>query len=647
MACDASANNLVSSLEKWNAAKSSGNDELAKPYENEIQQKIQQEYMLLVSQAQTSSPDHVNEVRQKINAELAQQAAICNVPRMELVEANGGIRVITATQKDGFTVKIDETKGTLDGADLALKAQQSQQLKNAGEKPCDKVSASGDALPPAEKARAAVPHKPVAKYVPGDRPIAGDDKLPESQLHPKMERDNLNNMVYKYKDGSSVKWDQNQPPRVTELMNARGERIALTYRGESKSPNGFIMTDRSGSVIESGFKGIHDREWSIDTQHANWKVKEAFRGARITDIGVTDDLQLCMRDKSGNFIEQRRDGDVLKRDSRGRVTSEVTIVGRTTSFAYIGKETSPASYTIEDAGGAIIEHGQRKNNSWNLYKPKAGTTSLDPGNLTNEANLVKNPVDKVNSIHINHIDGNAVMTHSNGDRTWRPGDDERLWRKTTGGAQTIVHPRDNGKPEMQHFVSTDGVKTRYEYDKNGQVLKLTEHHPNGEVHKLSRKDVSQDFVDEHGKRQRIESTHLADGSVRTNWMERNSQIIQRPDGSEVREFVAKDGRRRVHSTVDTRGTKTEFMYNTTTGEPIRLSITNANGSSDVWTIESPIKTGLDNPVWKNKDGSKVFEGAVSVERDGSVKFSAKDGHQRIRTLRGVTLDVTPAPSIVR
>ncbi|MBA3994204.1 MAG: hypothetical protein C0469_11815 [Cyanobacteria bacterium DS2.3.42] len=622
MACDASPNSLVSSLEKWNEAKSAGNDALAAPYEKEIANKLQQEYSLLSSQALSSDPNRINEMRQKINDDLAARAASCNMPQMELVDDAGGLRIITAQQK-GFSVTIDETQANSHGADKAV----------------------SHTAPPEEKVRAAVVHKPIPRYEPGDRPIAGNDKLPQSQLHPSMERDYYNNMIYKYNDGSKVKFDQAQPPRVSELINARGERISFTYRGESKSPNGFIKTDRNGSVMESGFKGIRDREWSINTEHASWKVKDVFHGAHITDIGITDDLQLCMRDKSGNFIEERRDGDVLKRDARGRITTEVTIVGRTTSFAYRGKETTPSSYSVEDGGGAIIEHGERKKDSWNIYRPKQGTTTLHPDRLTEEANLVKNPVDKVSSLKINHINGDAVMMHPNGDRTWRPGDDERLWRRTTGGAQTVVHPRDNGKPEMQHFVSTDGVKTRYEYDQNGQVLKFTQHHPNGEVHKLTRKDVSQDFVDENGKRQRIESTHLADGSVRMNWMERNSAIIQRPDGAEVHEFTAKDGRKRVHSTVDTRGTRTEFMYNTTTGEPIRLTITNAKGNTDVWQIESPINTGLDNPVWKNKDGSKYFEGVVSVERDGSVKFSAKDGRQTIRTLRGVSLDVTPEPTI--
>lgn len=140
---------------------------------------------------------------------------------------------------------------------------------------------------------------------------------------------------------------------------------------------------------------------------------------------------------------------------------------------------------------------------------------------------------------------------------------------------------------------------------------------------------------------------MADGSVRVNWLERNSQIVQRPDGSEVHEFMAKDGRRRVHSTVDTAGTRTEFDYNTATGEPVRMRISDVNGNTDVWTIESPIKTGIDNPVWKNKDGSKSFDGAVSVERDGSIKFIGRDGRHTLRTLRGVTLDVTPDPTIVR
>ncbi len=637
MSCDASANNLVSSLEKWNEAKSAGNEMLATPYEKEIAQHLQQEYTLLSSQAQSSDPNRINDMRQKINADLAQRADSCNMPRIELVEAAGGLRATTANRQESSTFNIDETKGNMDGSDLPLKLQPQLKTKDA-------VATATREQSVLQAVQPKILHKPVPKYVAGERPIA-DDKSPTGQLHPKMEHDYHNNMIYKFNDGSKVKYDQTQPPRVTELVNARGERISFTYRGESKTPNGFIKTDKDGSVLESGFKGIRDREWNINTEHANWKVKGVFYGARVTDVGITEDFQLCMRDKSGSFIEERRDGDVVKRDSRGRITTEVTIVGRTTNFVYRGKETAPCSYTVEDGGGAIIEHGERKNNSWNLYRPKQGTTTLDPGSLNNEDNLVKNPEDKVLSVKVNHRNGDSVMTHSNGDRTWRPTDDERLWRKTTGGAQTIVHPRDNGKPELQHFVSADGVKTRYEYDQNGQVLKFTQHHPNGEVHKLSRKDVSQDFVDENGKHRRIESTHLADGSVRMNWMERNSAIIQRPDGAEVHEFMGRDGRKRVHSTVDTKGARTEFLYNTTTGEPIRLTITNAKGNTDVWQIESPITSGLDNPVWKNKDGSKYFEGVVSVQRDGSVKFSAKDGTQTVRTLRGVSLDVTAKPTI--
>lgn len=657
MACDASSSNLVSSLEKWNAAKTAGSGDTTS-MEKEIAQQLQNEYSTLSSQAMNSDPNRISDMREKINAELAQQEAACNMPHMELVETNGGLRVVTAGGKDGFNVKIDEnqveqatvslssktfTDGAVAGAVSAVSSADKASTgdKAASTQPCDKSAAVLDA------SRPPVVHKPVPKYVPGDRPIAGGDKLSPSDIDAKMERDYHNNMVYKFKDGSSVKFDQAQPPRVAELMNARGERISLTYRGESKAPISFVMTDKNGAVIESGFKGTRDREWNIDTSHSGWKVKDAFRGARITDIGISDDLQLVMKDKNGNFLEHRRDGDVLKRDFRGRITSEVTIVGRTTDFTYSGKDSNPSSYTITDGGGAIIEHGERKNHSWNIFKPKQGVTTLDPGSLNNPDNLVRNPADKVASIQMNHRTGNAVMMHANGDRTWRPGDDERLWRKTTGGAETITHPNDNGKPEMQHFVSTDGVKTRYEYDKNGQVLRMTEHHPNGEVNKLSRRDVSQDFVDEHGKRQKIEASHLADGSVRINYLERNLQVVQRPDGSEVHEFMAKDGRRRVHSTVDTKGTATEFVYNTTTGEPIRLEITDAKGNHDVWTIESPIKTGIDNPVWKNQDGTKSFEGTVSVEKDGSVKYTGRDGRVTLKTLRGVTLDVTPSPTILQ
>jgi|GEM_PF-2105661 len=666
MACDASPSNLVSSLEKWSEAKAAGSGDTAS-MEHDIAQQLQNEYSVLSSQAMNSDPNRINDMREKINAELAQQEASCNMPHMELIEANGGLRVVTGGGKEGFNVKIDENQAEQAAVSLAYKASpdvtstvtnsaaSDSQPGKANTAATDKTTKTAEgAQPPCEKApvpaeavRPTVVQKPVPKYVPGERPIAGGDKLQPSDMDAKMERDYHNNMVYKFKDGSSVKFDQTQPPRAIELMNARGERISLSYRGESKTPNSFIMTDKNGAVIESGFKGARDREWNIDTSHASWKGKDAFYGARITDIGVSSDLQLVMRDRSGNFIEHRRDGDVLKRDFRGRITSEVTIVGRTTDFKYTGKDSNPSSYTITDGGGAIIEHGERKNHSWNTFRPKQGTTTLDPGNLNNPDNLVRNPSDRVASIRMNHRNGDAVMMHGNGDRTWRPGDDERLWRKTTGGAETITHPRDNGKPEMQHFVSPTGVKTRYEYDGNGQVLKMTEHHPNGEVNKLSRRDVSQDFVDENGKRQKIEATHLADGSVRINYLERNSQIVQRPDGTEVHEFMAKDGRRRVHSTVDTKGTTTEFLYNTTTGEPIRLTISDAKGNQDVWTIESPIKTGIDNPVWMNQDRTKSFEGTVSVERDGSVKYTGKDGRVTLKTLRGITLDVTPSPTIIK
>ncbi|MBX9951108.1 MAG: hypothetical protein K2Y39_18200 [Candidatus Obscuribacterales bacterium] len=649
MACDASPSNLVSSLEKWNEAKTAGSGDTAS-IENEIAQQLQNEYATLSSQALNSDPNRVKDMRENINAQLAELEASCNMPHMELIEINGGLRVVSGSGRDGFNVKIDESQAEL--AALSLSKYATQDTAGAVASDNAKRDASGGAKPcetstPAEAPRPASVHKPIAKYVSGERPIAGGEKLTAGDFDAKMERDYHDNMVYKFKDGSSVKFDGAQPPRPVELTNARGERISLSYRAESKIPNSFIMTDSHGSVIESGFKGPRDREWNIDTGNANWKVKEAFRGAHITDIGVREDLQLVMRDRSGNFIEHRRDGDVLKRDFRGRITGEVTIVGRTTEFKYSGKDINPSAYTVIDGGGAIIEHAERKNHAWNVFRPKQGTTSLDPGNMNNPDNLVRNPSDKVASLQLNHRNGNAVMLHGNDDRTWRPGDDERLWRKTTGGAETITHPRDNGEPEMQHFVGTTGVKTRYEYDENGQVLKMTEHHPNGEINKLSRRDVSQDFVDEKGRRQKIEATHLADGSVRINWLERNSQIVQRPDGTEVHEFIAKDGRRRVHSTIDTKGTTTEFVYNISTGEPVRLKITDAKGNQDVWTIESPIKTGIDNPVWKNGDRTKTFEGSVSVERDGSVKYTGRDGRVALKTLRGVTLDVTPNPTMIQ
>jgi len=631
MACDSSPSNLVSNLEKWNEAKSAGRGDTAS-IENEIAQQLQNEYVVRSSQAMNSDPERVNHMRENINAQLAQQETSCSMPHMELIEVNGGLRVVTKGGKEGFNVRIDENQAE----QIAIESK----VATAAQKPCENPV-------PAEAVRPAVLHKPVPKYVPGERPIAGGERLTAADFDATMERDHHNNMVYKFKDGSSVKFDGAQPPRAAELMNARGERISLSYRGESRTPSSFVMTDRNGSVIESGFKGPRDREWNIDTGNANWKVKEAFRGAHITDIGVSEDLQLVMKERSGNFIEQRRDGDVLKRDFRGRVTGEVTAVGRTTEFRYSGKDSTPSTYTVTDGGGAIIEHGERKNHSWNVYKPKQGTTSLHPDSLNNPDHLVRNPSDKVASLLVNHRNGNAVMVHGNGDRTWRPGDDERLWRKTTGGAETITHPRDNGRPEMHHFVSTTGVKTRYEYDGNGQVLRMTEHHPNGEINKLSRRGVSQDFVDENGRRQKIEATHLADGSIRINWLERNSQIVQRPDGAEVHEFIARDGRRRVHSTIDTKGTTTEFVYNISTGEPVRLKITDAKGNQDVWTIESPIKTGIDNPVWKNQDRTKTFEGSVSVERDGSVKYTGKDGRVALKTLRGVTLDVTPNPTLLQ
>lgn len=344
MACDASSSNLVSSLEKWNEAKTAGNGDTTS-IEREIAQQLQNEYSMLSSQEMNSDPNRMNDMREKINAELAQQEATCSMPHMEIVETSGGLRVVTGSGKDGFNVKIDETvaeqaavsmafKTSTDGA-LAgtVSAVGSADKVSTGDKvtsaqPCDKAPAVVEATRPP------VVHKPVAKYVPGDRPIAGGEKLSASDFDAKMERDYHNNMVYKFKGGSLVKFDQAQPPRVAELMNARGERISLTYRGESKAPISFVVTDKNGAVIESGFRGSRDREWNIDTSHANWKVKDAFQGARITDIGISDDLQLVMKDRSGNFIEHRRDGDVLKRDFRGRITSEVTMVGRTTDCVF-------------------------------------------------------------------------------------------------------------------------------------------------------------------------------------------------------------------------------------------------------------------------------------------------------------------------
>ncbi len=715
MACDASANTIVTSLEQWNAAKTDGQNDLAKQLESDIAAKLQREYVIMSANAGNSDPDRLNDMRENINAELDRQARQCGVPKIELIEHNGKLQVMSGG--NGFTVAIDEAQGNEDGADLAYKSRpqpkpditqtyapvtdlgqpvmksldkaeakrekeekkladqkpaeaklsgdpttnsqakpadaqaQPQSKPDVQQKPVDATKPSdatkpADAAKPADAPKPVKPAKPVPKYQPGDRPVAGNDKLPYDQLHPKLERDYHNNMVFKYKDGASIKWDQNQPPRVTDMTTARGEKISLTYRGESKNPSSFIVTDKNGNVMESGFKGLHDKEWTIDSHYANPKVAAAFKGARITDVGVTDDLQICMRDKSGNFIERHRDGEIVKRDTRGRITAEITPIGRTTSFTYAGKDSNPSAYTIEGKNGEIIEHGEKKNQSWNIFRRQPGQESLDKNSLSNPANLVKDPIERVSSVHVNHNNGNAIMTHGNGDKTARYGDDERLWRRTTGGAETISHT-DYGKKEMTHFKSTNGVKTWYEYDNNGQVLKVTSQLPDGKVHRLKRSDVSQDFVDEKGERQKIEAKHLPDGSVRINWLERNSMVTQRPDGSELHEFMAKDGRRRVHSTADTTGTRTEFVYNTTTGDPVRLKITDKKGFTDVWTLESPIKTGLDNPVWKNQDGSKTFEGFVSVERDGSVKFTSKDGKQQLRTLRGVNLDVTPQPTIVQ
>lgn len=760
MACEASSNTIVTSLEQWNAAKSGGQETEAANLERDIAAKLQREYVIMSADAGNSDPDRLKDMREKINVELARQSDVCGVPKIEIIEYNGKLQVMSGNK--GFTVAIDETQGNLDGAEWAFKsrppvqpditttyapvadlgqpvmksldkaearreAEEKKAAQNAptpdsklsgldggtvsggqpkpadvqppvqAQKPADvqpqptvQVQKPADAQPQAKPADAQPqakpadaqpqakpadaqpqakptdaqaqkpadvqaqkpadkpapkPHKPAPKYKPGERPVAGTDKA--SSEVPKLERrDYEDNMVYKYKDGAKVKWDKNAPPRVSDITNARGDRISLTYRGESKNPVSFIVSDKNGNLMESGFKGIHDKEWTIDTQFAKPHVAAAFKGARITDIGVSDDLQIVMKDKSGSFIERHRDGDVVKRDSRGRITTEVTPVGRTTKFTYAGKDASPSSYTIEGKHGEVVEHGEQKNHSWNVYRRQAGQESLDKNSLNNPANLVKDPVDKVKSIHVNHHTGDAVMTHPNGDRTGRYSSDERIWRRTTGGAETYTHS-DYGTKELTHFKSTSGVKTWYEYDERGQVLKVTDQHPDGTVRRLKRSDVSQDFVNERGERQKIEAKHLPDGSVRINWLERNSMITQRPDGSELREFMAKDGRRRVHSTTDTTGTKTEFVYNHATGDPIRLTITDKKGQTDVWTIESPIKTGLDNPVWKNKDGSKTFEGVVTVERDGSVKFTSRDGKQQLRTLRGVNLDVTPAPTIIQ
>lgn len=527
----------------------------------------------------------------------------------------------------------------------AKTADRNAKPADASAQPHDKVATANSAMKPAdavsEAPKKVVKHG-IAPAPRGERRVAGND---EWTVDAKLIRNDDGTFNYRWKDASEVRWDANQPPRVAQIKNIDGTRTTLRYRGEEKHPSAFIVQDRNGTVTQTGHKtGVNS--WELDIRSGD--KHDLLKNSKIKEVFMTDDLQLCFKDKAGRTIEQHRDGDFIRRDIRGRIMMEATPAGRITNYEYEGTSSKPKSFLVADRDGSYIEHGVRAagkgNNGWTVYREVDGH-GLDPKNLKDPAREVRDPNEQVKSVSVNQRTGRRVLHHANGDDTWQPNDDRRVWRKNAGGSQTITGWGDDGRRQINHHVSAEGVKTRYEYDREGQPKYIREYAPDGETHRLQRRGL--DWYQD-GDKTNIETHRLKDGSVRVNYLDGNRQVTKHPTGETLYESFNQNGRRQVNKTIDTEGVQREFVYNRATGEPIRMTVTNPeNGGKEVWTIKSPLLTGADRQEWRS-DRGREYNGSISVDKDGSVRFVDNEGgKQWVQSVRGTLLDVTPSPKFVR
>ncbi len=459
---------------------------------------------------------------------------------------------------------------------------------------------------------------------------AGDPgmKFPTGEIDPssnlqfegKTEKKADGSSVMRFGDGSQTKFDASNQHRAQEIVNVGGDRTSLLYNKDSSSPSRFFMTDKYGNAKGQGIKNAGDQFWNIDIPQEQ-KIA-GLEQAKIVDVGINKNGQFVMKSVDGTLYEQQRDGDFVTRDKSGRVLSEVTPQGRMTNFEYDTKDVKPKKYTVTDANKKVVEIGVKNADGWSIFRPDPGAKAPDRKALDGSKNTDPSMALTVKDIHMDQRSGRVWQDAPKGDEVQRILQEDGQWRKNHGNQSAVIERGPTGEALLTQFDARNGSITRVQYDKNAQPIAITLKGTDMRAQDFaySRSDANSAWKSADGREAPVDVMRLPDGSIRVTDEGAGRILTQYTNGSESVQTRNREGKYLVRRSTDANGTSNQIDYNIATHEPIRVTTKNIDGTGDVWTITSPLSHAGKHDVWKNQDGTKTFEGKVTVRPDGTVRF---------------------------
>lgn len=467
----------------------------------------------------------------------------------------------------------------------------------------------------------------------------------------------------RFKNGEITFDPSTRPPRPLEYVNLDGDRMKFKYEGDSQKAKSYTLTDKSGKEIESGEKGEKDSTWKIKRSKEGNGPEDKLQN--IVDIKITPDGQLDFIEKNGLHHERCRSGNLLRRDSTGRILVEQTPGGRVTEYTYEGKSDQPNTFTVKDAKGNINEHGVSDGKTWSIYKPAAGEASLDPKKLDDPAKKFDDPFDGVRKVSVNQRDGMRVEEHNNGDRTWR--DDTREFRQNVSGAMEVVRRTAEGKFQLVSLRDARGVTTKYDYDGKGEVKAETRTYPNGQKHTLERQGETDEWKNSKGETVKVKAKVLEDGSVEMTYLDKKLMLTQTAKGAQLVRRMDPDGQNRLIHSTDAGGREIQYGYKDDGGGELKTMTlshkyfdekrqamaerkvfwekTGEVDGEETWVCRDKVgerKTadGKVEDVW-SKEPIGTFAGTHRINADGTLVRTHKGGKRDIMSVRGITITEQP------
>ncbi|MBX9567323.1 MAG: hypothetical protein K2X77_00405 [Candidatus Obscuribacterales bacterium] len=397
------------------------------------------------------------------------------------------------------------------------------------------------------------------------------------------------------KDQSQMTFDKDG--KVTSLTQADGDTAKFEY-------------DQKGQLNK-----IHLPDGGAQTRQADgtWTRtdKDGKEVGKLNgDISVTKEGDVVFVDKNGEAQISHLDGartfinkdqSQITYDKDGRVRSLTQADGDTANFEY-DKDGKLRKFSLPDGGAQT----RNDDGTWTRTDKNGKEVAKVNGDITveNNGDLVLKKKD--GSGQISHLDGSKTIT--NADKSDMKVDkdgkvvaitqadgDKATFEYDQKGQLNKIHLPDGGAQTK----NADGTWTRT--DKDGKELKTLE----GDISVTPEGDVVLIAKDGHSQ-----ISHL-DGST-TRIEPNQSQTTTNKDGQVVNIGYPDGTRNRVEYGVDSK--------------PNTITTTTAGGDTYVWKKEGE--------SWNRYDSSgkpiDKIDGDISVEPDGSIKVTNKDGSTSIQ-----------------